>query len=65
MSEEEIKDKITRLLKKRGKMFIKDIARELTTSPATISKYLGILNAEGKVSKSEQRPYIYWQLRDK
>jgi len=65
MSEEEIKDRITQLLKKRGKMFIKDIARELTASPATISKYLGILNAEGKVSKSEQRPYIYWQLKHK
>ena len=65
MSEEEIKDKITQLLKKRGKMFIKDIAGELTISPATISKYLGILNAEGKVSKFEQRPYIYWQPKDK
>ena len=65
MSEENIKAKITKLLKTRDKMFTKDIAKELTTSPATISKYLGILNAEGKVSKSEQRPYIYWQLKDK
>ena len=63
--EDEIKDKIIQLLKQQGKMFIKDIAGKLTTSPSTISKYLGILNAEGKVSKSEQRPYIYWQLKDK
>ena len=65
MDEEETKDKIIQLLKQQGKMFIKDIARKLTISPATVSKYLGILKAEGKVSKSEQRPYIYWQLKDK
>ena len=65
MDEEETKDKIIQLLKQQGKMFIKDIAKKLTISSATVSKYLGILNAEGKVSKSEQRPYIYWQLKDK
>ena len=65
MNEEETKDKIIQLLKQQGKMFIKDIAKKLTISSATVSKYLGILNAEGKVSKSEQRPYTFWQLKDK
>lgn len=65
MDEEEIKDRIIQLLKQQGKMFNKEIAGKLTTSPATVSKYLGILHAEGKVSKSEQRPYIYWQIKDK
>ena len=65
MDEKEIKDKIIQLLKQQGKMFIKDIAGKLNISPATVSKYLGILHAEGKVSKSEQRPYKYWQIKDK
>ena len=63
----EIKNNIIQLLKERGEMFTKDIANNSSPkmSPATASKYLGILHAEGKVLKSEQRPYIYWQLRDK
>ncbi len=64
MNEIEIKDRIIQLLNQQGKMFSKDIAKKLNISPATVSKYLGILHAEGKVSKSEQRPYIFWHLKD-
>ena len=63
---DEIKDKITQLLKKeRREMFSKEIAQNLKISPQTISKYLGILYAEGKVTKSDDRkPYTYWRLKD-
>jgi len=65
---DEIKDKIIQLLKKeRREMFTKEIADNLfpKMSPATTSKYLGILDAEGKVTKSDERkPYTYWHLKD-
>lgn len=62
----EIKDKIIQLLKKeRHEMFTKEIAQNLKIALPTISKYLGILHAEGKVTKSDERkPYTYWCLKD-
>ena len=61
----EIKDNIIRQLKERGEMFTKDIAKNINVSPATTSKYLGILHAEGKVIKSDERkPYVNWRLKD-
>lgn len=64
--ESEIKDKIIQLLKKeRREMFTKEIAQNLKIALPTISKYLGILHAEGEVTKSnERKPYIYWRLKD-
>ena len=61
----EIKDNIVQLLKECGEMFTKDIANKINVSPATTSKYLGILHAEGKVIKSDARkPYINWRVKD-
>ena len=62
----ETKDKIIQLLKKeRREMFTKEIAQNLKMALPTISKYLGILHAEGEVTKSDERkPYIYWRLKD-
>jgi len=62
----EIKDKIIQLLKKeRREMFTKEIAQNLNMALPTISKYLGILHAEGDVTKfDERKPYIYWRLKD-
>ena len=65
-SENEIKDKIIQLLKKeRREMFTKEIAQNLKMALPTISKYLGILYAEGNVLKfDERKPYTYWRLKD-
>lgn len=62
----ETRDKIIQLLKKeRREMFTKEIAQKLRMALPTISKYLGILHAEGEVTKSDERkPYIYWRLKD-
>lgn len=61
----EIKDNIIQLLKERREMFTKEIAKNLKMSPATTSKYLEILRAEGKVIKSDERkPYVNWCLKD-
>jgi len=64
--ENEIKDKIIQLLKKeRREMFTKEIAQKLKMALPTISKYLGILHAEGEVKKfDERKPYTYWRLKD-
>jgi len=65
---DEIKDKIIQLLKKeRREMFTKEIADNLSPkmSPATTSKYLEILRAEGKVIRSdEKKPFANWRLKD-
>jgi Mn-dependent DtxR family transcriptional regulator len=62
----ETKDKIIQLLRKeRREMFTKEIAQKLTMALPTVSKYLGILHAEGQVIKSDERkPYTYWSLKD-
>ena len=64
--ESETKDKIIQLLKKEQReMFTKEIAKKLVISSQTISKYLGILHAEGKVIKSDERkPYVNWRLKN-
>ena len=63
----ETKDKIIQLLRKEQRqMFTKEIAKNLEMALPTISKYLGILHAEGEVIKSDERkPYTYWSLKDK
>lgn len=63
---DEVKNKIIHLLKKeRREMFTKEIAKNLKMAPPTISKYLGILKAEGKVTKSDERkPYTFWRLKN-
>jgi len=62
----EIKENIIHLLKKeRREMFTKEITQKMKMALPTISKYLGILHAEGKVIKSDERkPYTYWRLKD-
>ena len=64
--ESETKEKIIQLLKKeRREMFTKEIAQNLNMALPTISKYLGILHAEGDLTKLDKRkPYIYWRLKD-
>jgi len=59
-----VKDKIVKLLQERGEMFTGEIGKALNISSATVSKYLGILEAEGKVSKSKKTPYVYWRIKD-
>jgi predicted transcriptional regulator len=62
----ENKDKILKLIAERGKMHIKEIADNIDMSPATTSKYLGILEAEKKVKRhDDQPPYVYWTLNER
>ena len=63
--ESETKDKIIQLLtKERRQMFTKEISQNLKMALPTISKYLGILHAEGDITKfDERKPYIYWGLK--
>lgn len=57
----EIKRNILDLLQGRDSMFTAEIARTLKISAATASKYLEILEAEGKVKKERRTPYMYWK----
>ena len=63
--EEQMKEGILKQLKEQGRMAGNKIAESLGIAPATASKYLGILEAEGKVKKNEdQPPYKYWSLNE-
>jgi Mn-dependent DtxR family transcriptional regulator len=57
----DIKGNILELLQGGGTLFTAEIAKTLKISSATASKYLGILEAEGKVKKERRTPYIYWK----
>ncbi len=62
---DEIKRQIIKFLKnRRQSSFTKEIAQSLGLALPTVSKYLQILHAEGKVEKDEgKRPYIHWNLK--
>lgn len=60
----QIKGNILKLLKERGKMHTKEIARKTNMSAATASKYLGILEEGKKVIRDDDKPpYVYWSLK--
>ena len=58
---EEKKLSILTLLQTGQEMFTAEIARSMGLSPATTSKYLEILKAEGKVTSYKRTPYIHWK----
>ena len=58
----ETEDDIIKLLQKRGEMFTAEIAKGLNISSTTASKYLGILEAKGKVEQYKKTPYIFWKV---
>jgi DNA-binding Lrp family transcriptional regulator len=58
---DEKKRSILKLLEREREMFTLEIARSLSLSPPTTSKYLEILKAEGKVTSYKRLPYIYWR----
>lgn len=52
-----IESQILNLLKRRGKrMSIVDIARQLRRSAPTVSKYVGLLEARGKLEVDRSEP---------
>lgn len=58
--EAEIKKKVLNSLGKREKS-VKEIAKRAGTSTPTASKYLIVLEAEGKAARNEGRPpYVLW-----
>lgn len=63
--EQKIKNDILVYLEKNKEKTISQIAEGVGVSRPTASKYLQILEAEGKVRKREQTPYIYYSLQHK
>lgn len=57
----EIKRNILGLLQGGDTLFTAEIAKTLKISSATASKYLAVLEAEGKVKKERRTPYVYWK----
>jgi DNA-binding IclR family transcriptional regulator len=61
--EAEIKRKVHNSLGKREKS-VKEIAKRAGTSTPTASKYLMILEAEGRAMRNEERPpYVLWSTK--
>lgn len=58
--EAEIKRRVLNSLGKTEKS-VKEIAKKAGTSAPTASKYLIVLEAEGKAARNEERPpYVLW-----
>jgi len=60
---EKVKEKILELLQNCEEMFTSEIAKKLKISTTTASKYLGILEAEGKIECHTVTPYKYWRIK--
>lgn len=61
--EADIKRKVQGSLGKREKS-VKEIAKRAGTSTPTASKYLMILEAEGRAIRNEERPpYVLWTTK--
>ncbi len=58
-----IKDKIMQLLQDGTDRFTAEIAQNLGISSTTASKYLGILEAEGRIECYQKTPYKYWKVK--
>jgi len=61
---ENVKEKILEVLQNYEEMFTSEIAKKLKISTTTASKYLGILEAEGKVECHVRTPYKYWRIKN-
>jgi DNA-binding IclR family transcriptional regulator len=58
--EAEVKRKVLSSLGKKERS-VKEIAKRAGTSTPTASKYLIVLEAEGKAARNEERPpYVLW-----
>jgi predicted transcriptional regulator len=60
---EDIKKAIIDILTEKGGLCISEIATYISRGKNTISKYLLILEAEGKVTSMIKTPYKYWKLK--
>jgi Mn-dependent DtxR family transcriptional regulator len=59
---EDIKNDIINLLSTSEQLCISEIASTLKKGKNTVSKYLSILEAEGRVKSIKKKPYIFWNL---
>lgn len=64
-SAEELKDAILNYLREHGECTIGEIAKGIKASRSTTSKYLKVLEAEGRVERKEKLPYVYYLIRRK
>jgi len=60
-----VKEKIIKLLQDERELFTAEIAKKLKISSTTASRYLAILEAEGKIISSVKTPYKYWGIKNK
>ncbi|MFQ6059801.1 MAG: ArsR family transcriptional regulator [Thermoplasmata archaeon] len=61
--ETDLKKRILNSLSKEERS-VREVARKADVSTATASKYLMILEAEGKASRNEERPpYVLWSRK--
>lgn len=58
-------DRILEVLKKNGEMHTKKVAELAKMSASVASKYLGLLEKDGKVTLREQKPFRFWKLKEK
>lgn len=67
MNETGQEEKILKVLGQyEGKeLYIKEVARLAKLSPSTATKYLGLLEKDGKVVLREQKPFKFWKIKVK
>jgi DeoR/GlpR family transcriptional regulator of sugar metabolism len=58
-------DRILEVLKKNGEVHTKKVAELSKMSASVASKYLGLLEKDGKVVLREQKPFRFWKLKEK
>jgi DNA-binding transcriptional ArsR family regulator len=63
--DERLKEAILNYLMQRTEGTIGEIAKGVGASRPTISKYLKVLEAERKVKRREQLPYVYYSLSER
>jgi DNA-binding transcriptional ArsR family regulator len=64
LTENNPEDRILEALKLHpDEMSTKQVAKLAKMSPSVASKYLGLLEKDGKVTSREQKPYKFWKLK--
>lgn len=59
---DDIKNNIIYLFSMNEQLCISEIASTLKRGKSTVSKYLSILEAEGRVKSIKKTPFIFWYI---
>ncbi len=63
VSEKEQEQKIIKVLTKHNELYTKQVAELTGLSTNTVSKYLSVLEKEGRVKMRKQKPFKFWKLK--